>query len=96
MRWQATAYASMGDGRAVRSYLHAADLLLAVAPASVAAKAGKSDNVGSSDPLSLLKAASLVRDTLAPASRIDVLNQVAAAPRQRYVPDTRGIEQQLR
>lgn len=85
-----------GDGRAVRSYLHAADLAVWLLALLGRGQSGQTYNVGSSGPLTLLKVASLVRDTLAPASRIDVLNQVAAAPRQRYVPDTRRIEQQLR
>jgi nucleoside-diphosphate-sugar epimerase len=85
-----------GDGQAVRSYLHAADLAVWLLALLARGQAGQVYNVGSPDPLSLLEVASLVRDTLAPASRIEVLNRVAAAPRQRYVPDTQHIEQKLR
>jgi nucleoside-diphosphate-sugar epimerase len=85
-----------GDGRAVRSYLHAADLAVWLLALLGRGNAGQAYNVGSPDPLSLLEVASLVRDTLAPRSRVEVLNRVAAAPRQRYVPDTRHIEQELR
>lgn len=85
-----------GDGRAVRSYLHAADLAVWLLTLLGRGQAGQAYNVGSPDPLSLLEVASLVRDTLAPTARIEVFNRVTSAPRQRYVPNTQHIEQQLR
>lgn len=85
-----------GDGRAIRSYLHAADLAVWLLALLARGQAGQTYNVGSPTPLTLFEVASLVRDTLAPTSSIEVLNRVAAAPRQRYVPDTRRIEQELR
>lgn len=86
-----------GDGRVVRSYLHAADLAVWLLALLGRGQAGQAYNIGSPDPLSLLEVANLVRDTLSPTSRIEVLNrQGNAAPRQRYVPDIRRIEQQLR
>ena len=85
-----------GDGRAVRSYLHAADLAVWLLALLGRGQTGQTYNIGSPDPLSLLEVASLVRSTLAPASHIKVLNRAAAAPRQRYVPDTRRIQQELR
>lgn len=85
-----------GDGRAVRSYLHAADLAVWLLALLNRGKAGQAYNVGSPDPLSLLEVASLVRDTLSPTSRIEVLNLLGnAPPRQRYAPDIQRIEQEL-
>lgn len=84
-----------GDGLAVRSYLHAADLAVWLLALLGRGRSGEAYNVGSSIPLSLLETATLVRDTLAPGTPIKVLNHNADAPRQRYVPDTRRIEQEL-
>ncbi len=85
-----------GDGRAVRSYLHAADLAVWLLTLLARGERGKAYNVGSPKPLSLLETAALVRDTLAPATPIRVLNNTSGAPRQRYIPDTRRIEDELK
>lgn len=84
------------DGRVVRSYLYAADLAVWLLALLSRGQAGRTYNVGSPAPLTLHEVASLVRDTLAPTSGIEVLNRVSTAPRQRYVPDSRRIEQDLR
>lgn len=84
-----------GDGRAVRSYLHAADLAVWLLALLGRGRSGEAYNVGSPSSLSLLETATLVRDTLAPAVQIKILNRSTNAPRQCYVPDTRRIEQEL-
>lgn len=85
-----------GDGQAIRSYLHAADLAVWLLALLTRGRRGQAYNVGSPTPLSLLETATLVRDTLVPAMPIRVQNQTTGAPRQRYVPDTRRIERELK
>lgn len=85
-----------GDGQAVRSYLYAADLAVWLLALLARGRSEQAYNVGSPTPLSLHNVASLTRDTLAPKAKIKILNHCTTAPRQRYVPDTGRIKQELK
>lgn len=85
-----------GDGRAIRSYLHAADLAVWLLALLARGKSKQAYNVGSPTPVSLRDLATLTRNTLAPEATIEILNRCTSAARQRYVPDTRRIMQELK
>lgn len=84
-----------GDGRDVRSYLHAGDLAVWLLALLAHGQGGRAYNVGSPQALTLLEAATVVRDALAPGAPIEVLGRVAGRPRRRYVPDVRRITTEL-
>lgn len=77
-----------GDGRAVRSYMAVADLLVWLLVMLTRAPSGAVYNVGSDRAISILELATLVRDLLAPGKPVRVLGaQHGNAVRSVYVPD---------
>jgi len=84
-----------GDGRPLRSFLYGADMALWLLALLVRGRAGSACNVGSPQAITLLDAATRVRDTLAPTRKVVVLGHETGAPRQCYVPDTRRAESEL-
>lgn len=84
-----------GDGRPLRSFLYGADMAIWLLALLARGRGGCAYNVGSPQAQSLLAAATLVRDTLAPARRVVVLGRNEGAPRQCYIPDTRRCEREL-
>lgn len=84
-----------GDGTALRSYQHAADLAVWLLALLGRGQSGLAYNVGSPHGLPLLDVANRIRDLLAPGGEIELLGQGASAPRQRYIPDTRRAEKLL-
>lgn len=84
-----------GDGQAVRSYLYAADLAVWLLTILARGTPQRAYNVGSPDAVTLIEAATQVRDLLAPEKRVDILDADAPAPRRRYVPDTRRAQNEL-
>ena len=84
-----------GDGQAVRSYLYAADLAVWLLTILARGKPQRTYNVGSPHAVTLIEAATRVRDLLAPDKRVIILNADAPSPRKLYVPDTRRAESEL-
>jgi nucleoside-diphosphate-sugar epimerase len=79
-----------GDGSALRSYLHGADLAVWLLYLLTHGAAGQSYNVGSEESMSIKELALQVRDVLAPHKPVRILKseEVDMSERQRYVPDT--------
>jgi dTDP-glucose 4,6-dehydratase len=76
-----------GDGRAVRSYLHTADLAIALWTLLARGEAGTPYNVGSPQGVSIADLARTVAAVAAPATEIRVLGQ-SDGGMDYYVPDT--------
>jgi len=76
-----------GSGRALRSYLYAADLVVWLLTILLRGKSGEAYNVGSDQAYSICEVAGQVRDNLAPALPIHVADRQASEPRPSYVPD---------
>ncbi len=76
-----------GDGRVRRSYLYAADMVIALMAILLAGRNGAAYNVGGNQAYSLLEVALLVA-AQAPGCNVDVLNrQVSTGAGADYVPD---------
>lgn len=84
-----------GDGTPLRSYLYAADLALWLLTLLARGRAGRAYNVGGAEALSLSELARLIRDNVAPAAAIEIRGTDSAAPRHRYLPDTRRAREEL-
>lgn len=83
-----------GDGKAVRSYLHAADMAAWIWRIALGAPSGAVLNVGSPDAITTLELARQVRDLLSPRAEILVQSSGAVAS-TRYVPDVSAIRATL-
>lgn len=83
-----------GDGRAVRSYLHAADMAAWIWSIALGAPSGTVLNVGSPDAITTLELADRVRTLLAPRAEI-VVQSVGSIGSTRYVPDVSAIRGML-
>jgi nucleoside-diphosphate-sugar epimerase len=83
-----------GDGRAVRSYLHAADMAAWTWSIALGAPSGTVLNVGSPDAITIEELADRVRSLLAPQAEI-VVQSVGAVGSTRYVPDVSAIHGML-
>ncbi|MCK9379676.1 MAG: NAD(P)-dependent oxidoreductase [Sulfuritalea sp.] len=84
-----------GDGSPLRSYLYAADLALWLLTLLARGNPGRAYNIGGAEAISLTELARVIRDTVAPGARIDILGSDSGAPRQRYLPDTRRAREDL-
>lgn len=84
-----------GDGSPLRSYLYAADLAVWLLTLLARGQAGRAYNVGGTDAVSLADLARIIRDTVAPDAAIEILGTDRAAPRNRYLPDTRRARTEL-
>jgi dTDP-glucose 4,6-dehydratase len=86
-----------GDGRPVRTYLHATDLTVALLALLVRGRSGAAYNVGSDAPVTLAELAGEIADL--PSPRLPVRLGSATGPAgagARYVPDTSRIRTELR
>lgn len=84
-----------GDGRAVRSYLYAADLAVWLLTLLLQGEPGTAYNVGSDQAIDITTLAYRVRDLLAPGKPILIKGQPDASPRSRYVPDISRARNEL-
>jgi dTDP-glucose 4,6-dehydratase len=85
-----------GDGRSVRSYLHAADLAAWLWRILARGQDAHPYNVGSLEGMPLAQVAALARDRLRPAAEIRLEGLPDPGnPRNRYVPCTRRAETEL-
>lgn len=86
-----------GDGTPVRSYLYMADLSVWLWTLLFRGRGGEAYNVGSEHAVSILEAATAVRNALRPDAQIVVAQKppISARP-SRYVPSTEKARRELR
>lgn len=85
-----------GDGTALRSYLHAADLALWLWTLLLKGHSGTAYNVGGDEAVSIAALAQRVCAVLGSSSRVEVAKTpVPGAPVQRYLPELGRIAQQF-
>jgi dTDP-glucose 4,6-dehydratase len=85
-----------GDGTAVRSYLHAADLAVWLWTILVRGSAGRAYNVGSERAVSVAELAEVIAHGARPPLRVTRAREpVPGALPQRYVPSTRRAREEL-
>jgi dTDP-glucose 4,6-dehydratase len=76
-----------GDGKPLRSYMYAADLVVWLLTLLLKGKIGEAYNVGSDIPISIAELALKIAE-LFPGISVNILNQNRATDRnQNYVPD---------
>lgn len=80
------AIAIQGDGRAVRSYLYAADLVVWLLTLLIRGAAGQAYNVGSDQAVTIRDLAALLAATRTPTLPIEVATAAQPGPPNRYVP----------
>jgi dTDP-glucose 4,6-dehydratase len=84
------------DGTSRRSYLYAADLVIALLKVLIEGVTCRPYNVGSSDALSIFEIAQIVAVNFNPKPDIIVAKQpIAGIPPAYYVPSTQRIESEL-
>lgn len=84
-----------GDGLAIRSYMHGADLSVWLLNLMINGQSGESYNVGSDQPITIRDLAFKVRDLLAPGKTIQILNNGSTnlSHTSNYVPSTTRARQ---
>ena len=82
-----------GDGRTVRSYLHAADLTVWLLSLLIMGEKGTAYNVGSPVPVTISDLADLV-SSISALAKTGIM-RTPLTPVHRYVPDTRRCRQEL-
>ena len=89
----------LGDGTAVRSYMYAADMVVALLAILVRGEANRPYNVGSSEAISMRDLAHEVEQVLAPGCGVEIaglaMEQLPTSAGSRYVPDTTRIASEL-
>lgn len=78
-----------GDGRAVRSYLYASDLIIWLLTLLMQGTPGRAYNVGSNEALSIKELAERIALVAGVSSTVRIRNNPSQEPAHRYVPDTR-------
>jgi nucleoside-diphosphate-sugar epimerase len=94
-RWPADPIVIRGDGRAVRSYLHAADLMIWLLTLLLRGKPGRAYNVGSDAGLTVGELAQAVARPGQAVTRAAAGAGDAACPPQRYLPDIARARDEL-
>lgn len=86
-----------GDGTAVRSYLDQSDLAVWLMTLLEKGKPGRAYNVGSDKPIAIADLARLVRDTISPNKKVNIMGEPSAtdANRSVYVPDITRAKEEL-
>jgi UDP-glucuronate decarboxylase len=85
-----------GDGTPIRSYMDQRDLAIWLNKLLVFGHAGQAYNVGSDQAITIKDLANLVRDTLVPNKRINILGQKSPQNfRNRYVPSIQKASAEL-
>ncbi len=85
----------LGDGRTIRSYMHADDLVEWLFTLLISGRSGVPYNIGSEEALSILELAERLRARSGAKNEIRILRSPAASPPSRYVPSTRRIQEEL-
>lgn len=85
-----------GDGTAVRSYMYAADMVVALLAILVRGEVNRPYNVGSSDAISMRNLAHEVECCLAPGCGVEIAGltpgQLPTGAGNRYVPDVNALQ----
>jgi dTDP-glucose 4,6-dehydratase len=84
-----------GDGRPLRSYLHAADLVIWLLTILMQGQSMRPYNVGSQDACSIADLAQRVAALSGTKGKVRILSEPATGPAPRYVPDTRRAREEL-
>lgn len=84
-----------GDGRTIRSYLYADDLVEWLFSLLISGRSGIPYNIGSEDALSIQELAERLRDRFGTGNEIRILRRSASVLPSRYVPSTRRIREEL-
>jgi dTDP-glucose 4,6-dehydratase len=88
-----------GDGRAVRSYQYAGDLMVWLWTILLRGRSLRAYNVGSEEAVSIAELAERVaralRPSHGPAIEVKILGKPSTAPAHRYVPSTARARQEL-
>lgn len=84
-----------GNGKTIRSFLYAADLVVWLLALACKGKAGEPYNVGSDEAFRLDELTQLISDTLGLGTPVEILNQPTSTSRIRYVPAVSRIRQEL-
>lgn len=84
-----------GDGRAMRSYLYAADLAIWLWTILLNGKPGRAYNVGSDEPLSVGELAHLIASCSSKSCAVSILGKPASSRSERYIPDISRAQQEL-
>lgn len=82
-----------GDGRALRSYLHFADMSAWLWTLLLCGEHGQPVNVGAAEPINILNLAQTLRAMAGSGVEIRVLGQADGRPPQRYVPSIRRAQE---
>lgn len=85
-----------GDGRAVRSYLYAADLIIWLITLLLRGRAGQAYNVGSDTAVTTLHLAQRIADRATGTPEVQVLGKPDINPAHRYVPDISRFRSEFR
>lgn len=84
-----------GDGRPVRSYMYAADLVIALWGLLAKGVPGTAYNIGSEEPVSIAEVAALVAKLAGGGATVEVRGTPGAGDAPRYVPDTSRLRAAL-
>ena len=84
-----------GDGKSVRSYLYAADLIIWLLNILLRGQASRAYNVGSDQEITILELANLTSSTAGTASKTRVLGRPNGNDSRRYVPDISRCREEL-
>lgn len=84
-----------GDGRTIRSYLYADDLVEWLFTLLISGRSGIPYNIGSEDALSIQELAERLRDRFGTGNEIRILRRSASVLPSRYIPSTRRIRKEL-
>lgn len=84
-----------GDGRAVRSYMYAADLMVWLWTILFRGQPLRAYNVGSEEAVTIAELAHAVSDALEPKVEVEILGAPGTAPAHRYVPSTQRAQKEL-
>ncbi len=84
-----------GDGTALRSYLHPADLVVWLLRLLVSGESGRAYNVGSDEVVSTAELARLMADAVSPAPEVLVQSLQPQGPQNIYLPNIQRARQEL-
>lgn len=84
-----------GDGRPLRSYLHASDLVIWLLTILMKGRSMRPYNVGSEDACSIADLARRVAMLSGTSGKVRILSEPGAGPAPRYIPDTRRARSEL-
>lgn len=84
-----------GDGRPLRSYLHAADLVVWLLTILLRGRPNTPYNVGSDESLSIAALARQIAQAVLPPVGVNICNPVGHTPPHRYVPSTKRAQLEL-